>query len=91
MILLTLILVIKFTSRTLSSLHVSSLPNEWMLIIRKGEMVRAGVGLSCFKGPFDQVAKFPSKINRVSFMSEQMSKERQGVRVSGTLVWVINR
>ena len=43
-----------------ASLYVSGNANEWVLILNNGKMKSAGVGLTCFKGPFDQVAKFPS-------------------------------
>ena len=60
-------------------------------MIRNGQMVRAGVGLSCFKGFMDQVARFPSRVHKVTFMSDQMTQEKQGVKVTGMLVWGINR
>lgn len=39
--------------RVAKSLYVEGKPNEWVLLIRNGQMVRAGVGLSCFKGFMD--------------------------------------
>ncbi len=59
--------------------------------MRNGAMVQAAVGLRCFRGPFDQVARFPAKIYKVSFETEQVTNEMQGVRVSGMLVWTVNR
>ena len=35
------------------TLWVNGKSNEWILIMNSGEMVKAGVGLRCFKGPFD--------------------------------------
>lgn len=61
------------------TLHVSGNANEWLLIMRNGRMQRAGVGLSTFRGPFDQIAKFPSQVNKVVFSTEQVTKEMQGV------------
>ena len=37
----------------MKTLWVEGRPNEWVLIMNNGEMVKAGVGLRCFKGPFD--------------------------------------
>jgi flotillin len=37
------------------------------------------------------VARFPSKVNKVTFSTEQVTKEMQGVKVSGMLVWSIRR
>jgi len=52
------------------TLHVSGQANQWVLILRNGKMQRAGVGLSTFRGPFDQVATFPSQVNKVVFNTE---------------------
>lgn len=49
----------------LKTLWVNGEPNKWVLIMRNGKMIKAGVGLKCFKGPFDQVATFPSKLYKV--------------------------
>ncbi len=51
-LLLTIVVVIR-TMRYVKSLYVAGQANEWVLIINNGEMKRAGIGLSCFKGPFD--------------------------------------
>jgi len=37
----------------IKTLWVVGNPNEWVLIMNNGEMVRAAVGLRCFRGPFD--------------------------------------
>jgi len=57
------------------SLHVSGEANQWVLILSNGKMKKAGVGLSTFRGPFDQVARFPSKVNKVVFSTEQVTTE----------------
>ena len=44
-----------------NSLWIEGKPNEWVVIMRNGDFVQAGIGLSTFVGPFDQVAIFPSK------------------------------
>lgn len=56
-----------------------------------GKLKATGIGLACFKGPYDQVAKFPAKVQKANFTTEQVTLEMQGVRVSGMLVWTINR
>lgn len=88
--LIVLVAVLR-TIKYVNSLYVAGKANEWVLIINNGEMKRAGIGLSCFKGPFDQVARFPSKVNKVNFHTEQVTKEMQGIKVSGMLVWSIYR
>jgi hypothetical protein len=53
-----------------SSLYVRGNPNEWVLILNNGVKKQGKVGLNAFRGPFDQVVKFPSKVNRVTFTTE---------------------
>ena len=47
------------------TLYVEGKPNEWVVIMCNGELKKAGIGLSGFIGPFDQVAIFPSKLTKV--------------------------
>ena len=35
--------------------------------MNNGKMVKAGIGLRTWKGPFDQVATFPAKVYKVNF------------------------
>jgi len=66
-------------------------PNEWLLVIHKGKMVKAGVGLSTFRGWGQQVVRFPSSIQRLEFQAQQVTKEMQGIEVSGFVNWVVYR
>ena len=75
----------------LASLYVTGEANQWVVILNNGKMKAAGVGLCTMRGPFDQVAKFPSQVNKVTFRTEQVTKEMQGIQVEGMLVWSINR
>jgi hypothetical protein len=45
-----------------NSFKVHSAGNEWMLVIRSGQLKTAGVGISAWKLPSDQVVRFPSHI-----------------------------
>jgi hypothetical protein len=58
-----------------SSLYVQGEPDEWVLIIRNNKLVESGVGLATMRGPFDTVARFPSKVNKISFSAQQVTKE----------------
>ena len=53
-----------------NSLWVSGRPNEWVVIMRDGNFKQAGIGLSTFVGPFDQVAIFPSKLTKVEIKTQ---------------------
>jgi hypothetical protein len=73
-----------------ATLWVEGRPDQWVLILNNGKLKKAGIGLRCFKGQFDQVAKFPAKMNQVGFESEQVTTEMQGVKVTGNLFWRID-
>jgi len=47
--------------------YIESQANEWLIIIRNGEMIKKGIGLCTWKMPNDQHVKFPSLINQVNF------------------------
>ena len=65
----------------LSHRFVESDPNEWLLVIRDGKMVKAGVGLKTFLGITDSFVKFPSKVEQVHFEANNVTKEMQGVEI----------
>ena len=71
--------------------YVESQANEWLLIIRNGEMLKKGVGLCTWKMPYDQHVRIPSLINQVNFKAEQVTAEMQGVEIRGVLIWNIFR
>jgi flotillin len=83
--------VITMLYKYIIDLRVDGKANEWILILNNGKLKTAGVGLRTFRGPFDQVARFPSKVNMVNFSTEQVTKEMQGVTVRGMIVWSIRR
>lgn len=70
---------------------VTSEPNEWMLVIRNGELINYGVGLSFNKRWGDVIVKFPSKIHKVSFHAQQVTQEKQGIEITGIIIWTIYR
>lgn len=52
------------------SLWVQGDLNEWVVITRFGQQIQAGIGLSCFRTPFDSVAIFPSKLTKVEVQTQ---------------------
>ena len=60
-------------------------------MIRDGKVIAQGVGIGLYVKLWDQVVRFPSKINRVSFEAEQITLERQGLQVRGVIMWTIFR
>lgn len=58
---------------------VEAQPNEWLLVIREGKLVQAGVGLKVWRGPLDTIVTFPSKVERVYFSANNITVEMQGI------------
>ncbi|CAM6005312.1 unnamed protein product [Sphagnum balticum] len=54
-------------------------------------MLIAGVGLKTFVSLTDSFVKFPSKVEKVEFRANNITKEMQGVLISGFAFWVIHR
>ena len=70
---------------------VISNPNEWLLVIRSGNLARAGVGLKTFVTPYDTVVRFPSRVERISFDANNVTQEMQGVIITGFAFWSVYR
>lgn len=66
-------------------------PNEWLLVIRDGKLLKAGVGLKAFVGFTDTFVKFPSKVERVEFTANNVTQEMQGVVITGFAFWSVFR
>lgn len=61
-LLLTLWRILKKLIDFIKTLWVESQPNEWLVVIRNGNFVKAGVGLKTFIGPWDAVVRYPSRV-----------------------------
>lgn len=61
------------------------------MILADGKPKKIGTGVSTWKGIFDQVATFPSRVNKVTFTTNVVTSEMQSVKLSGMLVWSIFR
>lgn len=66
-------------------------PDEWLLCIRNGRLVRAGVGISLWRRPGDVVARFTSTVQRVGFAVNALSRERLPVTVEGFILWSVSQ
>lgn len=70
---------------------VEAQPNEWLLVIQNGKMVKAGVGLKVLQTPLDTIVTFPSKVERVSFSANNVTVEMQGIVIEGFAFWSVYR
>lgn len=75
----------------LQNRFVESNPNEWLLVINDGKLKKAGVGLKTFIGLTDTFVKFPSKVEQVEFTANNVTKEMQGVVITGFAFWSVYR
>lgn len=69
--------------------YVSAQPDEWLLSVRDGRLVAAGVGVSLVRRPGDVVVRFSSTMQRVAFAVDALSLERVTVRVEGFIFWSV--
>jgi hypothetical protein len=70
--------------------RVVAQPDEWLLCIRNGALVKAGVGISLWRRPGDVVARFTSTMQRVGFTVDALSRERLRVSIDGFILWSVS-
>lgn len=68
---------------------VSAQPDEWLLRIRNGRLVSAGVGIYLLRWPGDVVVRFTSTMQRVGFAVDALSSERLRVSIEGFILWSV--
>lgn len=66
---------------------VTAAPNEFLVQIRRGEVVTAAQGGSCWKWPADTVALIDTSVRRLQFTADQVTREKTGVAVTGLAVF----
>lgn len=86
-----LVLVAEAIGLFLRSIWAESAPNEWMLVIKNGELKKSGIGLKTLVWPGESVVKFPSAVERVEFSAKNVTREMLGVEVEGVAFWSVNR
>lgn len=69
--------------------RVTAKPNEFLIQMRGATIVRAGQGQTCFKWPSDSVTLVPTSLAKLSFVADQVTREKVGVEVRGLAVYRI--
>ncbi len=69
---------------------VASQPDEWLIRIRDGRLVKAGVGISIWRRPGDLIARFSSTIQRVGFKVDSLTQESLHVLIEGFVLWSVS-
>ncbi len=65
-------------------------PDEWLLCIRNGAPLVAGVGIRLLRRPGDVVARFTSTVQRIRFVGEVLSSDRIEMRIEGFILWSVS-
>lgn len=71
-------------------LRVVAQPDEWLLHIRDGRLLRTGVGVVAWRRPGDVVARFTSTLQRVRFEVQALSADGVEVALEGFLLWTVD-
>jgi hypothetical protein len=74
---------------TVARARITAQPDEWLLCIRNGRLVRAGVGIQLWRRPGDVVVRFTSTLQRVSFSVPALSQEQLAVSIDGFVLWSV--
>jgi flotillin len=86
---LALVVIASLGMRIARSLVIAQ-PDEWLLCIRNGKLVKAGVGIYLWRRPWDVVARFTSTMQRVGFTAGALSSERLRVIIEGFILWSVS-
>lgn len=78
-----------FAGYAFRKLYVSVDPDEFVVHYRNGNVVHIGRGKSFFQLPFDTYLKVPGTLRDINFCADQITMEKQGVRVQGFLAYKI--
>ena len=70
--------------------YYAAQPDEWLLCIRNGRLIQAGVGISLWRRPGDVVVRFTSTVQRVGFSVIALSRERLQVVLDGFILWSVS-
>jgi hypothetical protein len=68
---------------------VSAQPDEWLLRVRNGRLVDAGIGIRILRLPGDVLARFSSTTQRVKFAATAYTREHVAVFTEGFALWTI--
>lgn len=69
--------------------YVQPHPSDFVLIMRNGQIVRSQRGTGFFCLPWTQYCIIPSSIRTIGFKADQITRENQGIEVSGFAIWKI--
>jgi hypothetical protein len=68
---------------------VAAQPDQWLLCIRNGKVVDAGIGIRLWRRPGDVIVRFSSTVQRVRFAADALSVEHLPVVADGFVLWSV--
>jgi flotillin len=69
--------------------RISAQPDEWLIRVRNGKVLDAGIGIGLWRRPGDVIARFSSAVQRVRFTTEAPSAEHLAVKIDGFILWSV--
>lgn len=65
-------------------------PTEYLLVCRRGRIIKQGFGLGAWRLPgLDHACLVPCTAYNLAFKADQVTQENQGVEITGFAVWKI--
>jgi flotillin len=69
--------------------RVAAQPDEWLLRMRNGRVLDAGIGIVLWRRPGDVIARFSSAVQRVRFTAQAPTAEHLPVAIDGFILWSV--
>jgi hypothetical protein len=70
-------------------LWVAAQPDQWLLRVRNGKVVDAGIGIRVLRRPGDVIVRFSSTVQRVRFTAQALSTEHLPLVADGFILWSV--
>ena len=64
-------------------------PSDYAIVFKKGSIIKEGRGFRFFCTPRIQYVVIPGNVENITFAADQISRENQGVEVSGFAIWKV--
>jgi flotillin len=88
-LLLTPGLVLICAAAVLRFARVAAQPDEWLLRMRNGRVLGAGIGIVLWRRPGDVIARFSSAVQRVRFTVQAPTAEHLPFAIDGFILWSV--
>ncbi len=90
LVILISIVLLAITAVALRWLVVVGRPDEWVLKVRNGKLIDAGIGIISIRTPWERVVRFTAAMQRVAFTSSALSSENLPISIDGFVLWSVS-